>query len=347
MQGVVVSVIVVTSDRFADHLTPPGHPERVERAEVMQLVASGWAATGGTVVEPRNATDDDLRRVHAEAHIRTIGEARGRAAMIDADTFMSPESDDVARLGAGAVLTAVDHVLASGAGTRAVALVRPPGHHAEAGRAMGFCLYNNVAVGAAYARARGLERVAILDYDVHHGNGTQWIFYEDPAVLFVSSHQYPFYPGTGAAGETGKDAGLGFTVNFPLEAGATDADLDLVYREAAIPVLRQFRPQIIFVSAGFDAHERDPLGGLRMTTEGYATLTSRLLNAADELCEGRVVFVTEGGYDTSALAECCERVIELAAARAVSAPSAIAGDTRRGERTLTEFGKAHRSWSTR
>ena len=285
--------------------------------------------------------------MHAEAHIRTIGEARGRAAMIDADTFMSPESDDVARLGAGAVLTAVDHVLASGAGTRAVALVRPPGHHAEAGRAMGFCLYNNVAVGAAYARARGLERVAILDYDVHHGNGTQWIFYEDPAVLFVSSHQYPFYPGTGAAGETGKDAGLGFTVNFPLEAGATDADLDLVYREAAIPVLRQFRPQIIFVSAGFDAHERDPLGGLRMTTEGYATLTSRLLNAADELCEGRVVFVTEGGYDTSALAECCERVIELAAARAVSAPSAIAGDTRRGERTLTEFGKAHRSWSTR
>lgn len=342
-----MSVIVVTSDRFADHLTPPGHPERVERAEVMQLVASGWAATGGTVVEPRNATDDDLRRVHAEAHIRTIGEARGRAAMIDADTFMSPESDDVARLGAGAVLTAVDHVLASGAGTRAVALVRPPGHHAEAGRAMGFCLYNNVAVGAAYARARGLERVAILDYDVHHGNGTQWIFYEDPAVLFVSSHQYPFYPGTGAAGETGKDAGLGFTVNFPLEAGATDADLDLVYREAAIPVLRQFRPQIIFVSAGFDAHERDPLGGLRMTTEGYATLTSRLLNAADELCEGRVVFVSEGGYDTSALAECCERVIELAAARAVSAPSAIAGDTRRGERTLTEFGKAHRSWSTR
>lgn len=342
-----MSVIVVTSDRFADHLTPPGHPERVERAEVLQLVASRWAATGGAVVEPRNATDDDLRRVHAEAHIRTIGEARGRAAMIDADTFMSPESDDVARLGAGAVLTAVDHVLASGAGTRAVALVRPPGHHAEAGRAMGFCLYNNVAVGAAYARACGLERVAILDYDVHHGNGTQWIFYEDPAVLFVSSHQYPFYPGTGAAGETGKDAGLGFTVNFPLEAGATDADLDLVYREAAIPVLRQFRPQIIFVSAGFDAHERDPLGGLRMTTEGYATLTSRLLNAADELCEGRVVFVTEGGYDTRALAECCERVIELAAARAVPAPSAIAGDTRRGERTLTEFGKAHRSWSTR
>lgn len=342
-----MSVIVVTSDRFADHLTPPGHPERVERAEVMQLVASQWAAAGRKVVEPRSATDDDLRRVHTEAHIRSIGAARGRAAMIDADTFMSPESDEVARLGAGAVLMAVDHVLDSGAGTRAVALVRPPGHHAEAGRAMGFCLYNNVAVGAAYARARGLERVAVLDYDVHHGNGTQWIFYEDPSVLFVSSHQYPFYPGTGAAGETGKDAGLGFTVNFPLEAGATDADLDLVYREAAIPVVRQFRPQIILVSAGFDAHERDPLGGLRMTTEGYATLTSRFLNAADELCEGRVVFVTEGGYDTSALAECCQRVIELAAARAVPAPSAIAGDTRRGERTLAEFGKAHRSSSTR
>jgi acetoin utilization deacetylase AcuC-like enzyme len=340
-------VIVVTSDRFADHLTPPGHPERVERAEVMQLVASQWAAAGGIVVEPRSATNDDLRRVHTEAHFRSIGAARGRAAMVDADTFMSPESDEVARLGAGAVLTAVDHVLDSAAGSRAVALVRPPGHHAEAERAMGFCLYNNVAVGAAYARARGLERVAILDYDVHHGNGTQWIFYEDPSVLFVSSHQYPFYPGTGAAGETGKDTGLGFTVNFPLEAGATDADLDLVYREGAIPVVRQFRPQIILVSAGFDAHERDPLGGLRMTTEGYATLTSRILNAADHLCEGRVVLVTEGGYDTSALAECCQSVIELSMSGEVSAPMAIAGDTRRGQRTLAEFGKAHRSSSTR
>jgi acetoin utilization deacetylase AcuC-like enzyme len=340
-------VIVVTSDRFADHLTPPGHPERVERAEVMQLVASQWAAGGGTVVEPRSATDDDLRRVHTETHIRSIAAARGRAAMLDADTFMSPESDEVARLGAGAVLTAVDHVLDGGTRSRAVALVRPPGHHAEAGRAMGFCLYNNVAVGAAHARARGLDRVAILDYDVHHGNGTQWIFYEDPSVLFVSSHQYPFYPGTGAAGESGKDAGHGFTVNFPLEAGATDADLDLVYREAAIPVMQRFGPQLIVVSAGFDAHQRDPLGGLRMTTDGYATLTARILAAADELCEGRVVFVTEGGYDTSALAECCQRLIELAASRAVSAPSAIAGDTRRGERALAGFGKAHRSSPTR
>lgn len=342
-----MSMIVVTSDRFADHLTPPGHPERVERAEVMQLVASDWAAGGGTVVEPRPATDDDLRRVHTEAHIRSIGSGRGRAAMIDADTFMSPESDEVARLGAGAVLTAIDHVLDSAAGSRAVALVRPPGHHAEAERAMGFCLYNNVAVGAAYARARGLERVAILDYDVHHGNGTQWIFYEDSSVLFVSSHQYPFYPGTGAAGETGKDTGLGFTVNLPLEAGATDADLDLVYREGVIPVVHQFRPQIILVSAGFDAHERDPLGGLRMTTDGYATLTSRILGAAGELCEGRVVFVTEGGYDTSALAECCQSVIELSASGTLSAPAAIAGDTRRGQRTLAGFGKAHRSSSTR
>ena len=342
-----MSVIVVTSDRFADHLTPPGHPERVERAEVMQLVASEWAAAGGKVVEPRSASDDDLRRVHTEVHIRSIGAARGRAAMIDADTFTSPESDEVARLGAGAVLTAIDYVLDSAAGSRAVVLVRPPGHHAEAERAMGFCLYNNVAVGAAYARARGLERVAILDYDVHHGNGTQWIFYDDPRVLYVSTHQYPFYPGTGAAGETGTDTGLGFTVNFPLEAGATDADLDLVYREGAIPVVRQFRPEIILVSAGFDAHERDPLGGLRMTTDGYATLTSRILNAADHLCEGRVVFVTEGGYDTSALAECCQSVIERSVSGTVSLPTAIAGDTRRGQRTLAEFGKAHRSSSTR
>ena len=308
----------------------------------MQVVASRWAARGGKVVEPRCATDDDLLRVHTDAHIRTIGSARGRAAMLDADTFMSPESDEIARLGAGAVLTAIDHVLQSGAGTRAVALVRPPGHHAEAQRAMGFCLYNNVAVGAAWARAQGLERVAILDYDVHHGNGTQWTFYDDPSVLFVSSHQYPFYPGTGAAGETGKGAGTGFTVNLPLEVGATDADLDLVYREAALPVVREFRPQMVLVSAGFDAHERDPLGGLRMTTDGFGALTSRILHAADELCDGRVVFVIEGGYDTSALAECCQRVIELAASENVSLPAAVEGDSRRGQRALAEFRKAHR-----
>jgi acetoin utilization deacetylase AcuC-like enzyme len=271
-----------------------------------------------------------------------ISRARGRPAMLDADTFMSPDSDDVARLAAGAVVTGVKAVM-NASGTRAFAMVRPPGHHAEASRAMGFCLYNSVAVAAAWARAQGASRVAIVDYDVHHGNGTQWIFYDDPAVLFVSSHQYPFYPGTGAAGEKGKDAGIGYTINLPLDAGATDADVDMLYRQVAVPALHAFRPDVIIVSAGFDAHERDPLGGLRMTTEGFAVVSTRLLQAADDLCSGRIVFVTEGGYDTSALAECCQMLIERCDAGPVErAPAPLEGDTRRAEQTLEAFRRAHR-----
>ena len=308
-----MSLVIVTSDRFADHITPPGHPERVERAETMQGVTSNWAGTGGLVLAPRAATDEDLRRVHTAEHVESIKQAEGRAAMLDADTYMSPESVEVARLAAGAVLTAIDHVMDGSPRSRAFALVRPPGHHAEANRAMGFCLFNSVAVGAAWARTRGLQRVAIVDYDVHHGNGTQWIFYDDPTVLYVSSHQYPFYPGTGSADETGSGAGTGYTLNLPLLAGSTDADYQRAYQDVALPSLRRFNPELMLVSAGFDAHERDPLGGMRMTTDGYATLTSMLLEAADDMCQGRIVFVTEGGYDTSALAECCQRVIDLAA----------------------------------
>ena len=302
---------VITSVRFADHMTPPGHPERPERAEVMDVVAAGWRDGGGVVLEPRRAADEDLLRVHAAEYIDSIKAVRGRAAMLDADTYTSPESDEVARLAAGAVLTAVDAVLDGPPGSRALAMVRPPGHHAEADRAMGFCLYNNIAVGAAHARARGRARVAILDYDVHHGNGTQWMFYEDPSVLFISSHQFPFYPGTGAASETGRGPGRGFTLNLPLDAGATDAQVTEVYAGRAFPALRSFRPELILVSAGFDAHERDPLGGLRMTTAGFRQLTADLVALADELCDGRIVLVTEGGYDTFALAECLQAVIDV------------------------------------
>lgn len=307
-----MSLIVVTSSRFADHITPPGHPERVERAETMDVAAAAWRQNGGTVVEPRAAEDADLVRIHDAEYIASIGAHRGRAAILDADTFMSPESDDVARLAAGAALTAVDHVLDGPAGTRAFALVRPPGHHAERDRAMGFCLYNNVAIAAAWARHRGLQRVAVVDYDVHHGNGTQRTFYRDPTVLFISSHQFPFYPGSGAAGEVGAGPGAGFTINLPLTAGATDGDFAQAYQDVALPVLREFEPELILVSAGFDAHERDPLAGMRMTTDGYGGLTSLLLAAADETCDGRIVFMTEGGYDTRALRECIERVIALA-----------------------------------
>jgi acetoin utilization deacetylase AcuC-like enzyme len=304
-------LVVVTSDRFADHLTPVGHPERAERAEVMQAVTMKWKEKGGAVLEPRLATDEDLARVHTREHIADIASRRGQASMIDEDTYTSPESDEVARLAAGAVLTAVDHVLDAKSRARALVMVRPPGHHAEAARAMGFCLYNNIAVGAAHARSRGCQRVAIVDYDVHHGNGTQWIFYEDPTVLFVSSHQYPFYPGTGAAGETGRGAGLGFTLNLPLSIGTKDEVIESLYEQQAFPKVRDFAPDLILVSAGFDAHERDPLGQLRMTTPGFTRLSKALIDLADSVCGGRIVFVTEGGYDTRALAECLHAVLDV------------------------------------
>lgn len=304
-------LVLVSSPRFVDHVTPAGHPERPERAETLEAVAARFLEQGGTVLEPRSATDDDLARVHTREHIASIVARRGRATMIDEDTFTSPDSDDIARLAAGAVLTAVDYVLDGPAGSRAIAMVRPPGHHAEADKAMGFCLYNNIAVGAAYARSRGLARVAIVDYDVHHGNGTQWMFYEDPAVLFVSSHQFPFWPGSGAPTEAGKGAGQGFTLNVPLNRGDRDEVVERTYAETVLPRLREFKPDLLMISAGFDAHEMDPLGQLRMTTAGFARLTQALLGVADQVCEGRVVLVTEGGYDLKALSDSLDAVIEV------------------------------------
>ena len=310
-----MALTVFTSDRFADHLTPPGHPERVERAEVMQHVVSAWRMRGGAVQEPGPVTDEALLRVHDRDYVALIGETAGRAVALDPDTFTSPGSYDVARLAAGAACAAVDYVL-DGGDRRAFAVARPPGHHAERARAMGFCLFNNVAVAAAHARARGLARIAIVDYDVHHGNGTQHTFEEDPSVLFISSHQYPYYPGTGAAGETGRGAGKGFTVNLPLEAGATDADYELVYTRVAVPVLRQFRPELILLSAGFDAHGRDPLAGMRLSTAQFGRLTALVADVAGDVCGGRVAAVTEGGYDLHALASSLDAAIRALAGEA-------------------------------
>jgi acetoin utilization deacetylase AcuC-like enzyme len=256
-------------------------------------------------VEPVPATREQLARVHSDVHLDRIAGTAGKPSMLDADTFTSPESYEIALLAAGAALQAAEHALATG--EPALALVRPPGHHAERDKAMGFCLYNNVAVAAAQALASGLERVAVVDIDVHHGNGTQSMFYADPRVLYISSHQFPFYPGTGAANETGQGDGRGFTVNIPLEAGATDADYDLVYRSVVFPVLEQFAPQLTVISAGFDAHEADPLASMRMTAAGYGRIIYRLKNAVQT--SGALALVTEGGYDLPALRECLEVAI--------------------------------------
>jgi acetoin utilization deacetylase AcuC-like enzyme len=319
-----MSVVLITSDRFADHVMPPGHPERVGRAEVMQSVACRWREQGGAVTAPRSATRAELERVHAPEHVDNVASSAGRTAAFDPDTYASPASYEVALLAAGGAIVGVEAVLEAGpsGATRAFALVRPPGHHAGPSRAMGFCLFNNVAIAAAHALSLGVGRVAIVDYDVHHGNGTQWAFYEDPRVLVVSLHQYPYYPGTGAAGEAGAGEGEGFTLNVPLEAGATDGDYELVFRTLIIPVLRRFAPQLLLVSAGFDAHERDPLGGMRLTTGAFASFAGWLGEAADVSSLGRIVLVTEGGYDLTAFGACLQASLHaLAQEGSVAAPS--------------------------
>ncbi|ODS57040.1 MAG: hypothetical protein ABS36_05950 [Acidobacteria bacterium SCN 69-37] len=302
-------MIIVTSPRFIDHTPPPGHPERPERAGVFQAVAEAFRAAGGEMREPRAATREAVARVHAASLIDDIASRAGQATMIDADTYTSPESSDLAWLAAGAAIDAATH--AATQAEPALALVRPPGHHAEPDRAMGFCLFNNVAVAAAALRASGVARVAIVDIDVHHGNGTQAAFYADPSVFYASTHQFPYYPGTGAADERGVGDGVGATVNVPLEAGARDQAFIDAYERVIVPALDRFEPEVLLVSAGFDAHHLDPLGGLRVTTDGIRVVAGLIDDAARRLCGRRTAWVTEGGYYLEALRDCLDVTIDV------------------------------------
>jgi acetoin utilization deacetylase AcuC-like enzyme len=313
---------VVSSDEFANHLTPPGHPERPERAHVFDAVATAWRGQGGTVLAPRPATLEELGAVHDRDHIERIAGTAGRAAMLDPDTFTSPESYELARLAAGAALVGVDHAMAGGG--PALVLVRPPGHHAERERAMGFCLFNNVAVAAAYARAKGASRVTVVDIDVHHGNGTQQIFEDDQSVLYVSTHQYPCYPGTGAVTEVGFGTGRGRTVNVPIEPGAGDDDYAHVLARVVVPILTAFAADLTILSVGYDAHVQDPLAQMQVTTDGYRAMLATLRATADATSGGRLVVVTEGGYDLPALGACLDATVEvLADAATPGAPAPI------------------------
>jgi acetoin utilization deacetylase AcuC-like enzyme len=348
-----MALVLIASERFAEHQPPPGHPERSERAAVMQQVAA-WARERGTqVTAPHPATAAQLARVHEPEYIGMVAETAGRAVAFDQDTYTSAESYGVALLAAGAAVDAVERVMGPEAAPdrssdspelrAALAMVRPPGHHAERSRAMGFCLFNNVAVAAAHAHALGAARVAIVDYDVHHGNGTQHIFETDPDTLYISLHQFPFYPGTGAADEIGRDRGKGFTVNLPLEAGATDDDYRYACAEVVLPVLREYAPDVLLVSAGFDAHERDPLAGMRLTSDAYAAMTAELRTVAEEHCDGRLMLVTEGGYDLRALETSLEAVIGSLTAEPSSPASAAPAASVRAERGRKAVDAARRA----
>lgn len=294
-----MTTFVYTHPSSLDHDTGLGHPERTARIETVYAALAGDSYASLERREARRASLDDLARVHESGYVRrSLDEmpASGRARM-DPDTVVSPGSGEAALRAAGAVIDAVDEV-ASGNASNAFCAVRPPGHHAEAGRGMGFCLFNNVAVGAMHARAaHGLRKIAIVDFDVHHGNGTQAMFAGDPAALFASTHQYPHYPGTGAADETG----VGNVFNAPLEAGSGGAEFRTAMDDRILPALRAFAPQMLLVSAGFDAHARDPLASLNFEEEDFEWATQRLLEIAEEFASGRLVSTLEGGYDLQAL----------------------------------------------
>ena len=248
---------------------------------------------------------------HTQDYVQSVERTANRERTdFDPDTHASAETWATATLAAGGVLSALEAVL-DGAAENAFALIRPPGHHALRQRAMGFCFFNNVAIAASWLiKVRGISRVLILDWDVHHGNGTQEIFYDSPEVLYMSIHQYPFYPGTGWLDQIGSGAGAGFTVNAPVPATFGDNEYLKIFDRLLLPVAQQFKPEFVLISAGFDAHYRDPLGGMRITEAGFLAMTRRLMRLADECCEGKMVAALEGGYDLRALADCGRTVID-------------------------------------
>jgi acetoin utilization deacetylase AcuC-like enzyme len=251
-------------------------------------------------VGPRAATDEELARVHDPRFVDALAKLRNRRGYLDPDTYVSPESVDVARLAAGSLVAMVDAMI-DGPESKGVALLRPPGHHARPAQAMGFCLLNNVAVAAAHARARGVARVAIVDWDVHHGNGTQEMFWSDPSVLYVSTHQFPFYPGTGDVDEVGEADGTGYTVNVPLAAGGGDAVYASAFERILLPVLEAYAPELVLVSAGFDASARDPLAQMQLSGEAFGWMAREIARVTATSSRGRMGLVLEGGYDLVAL----------------------------------------------
>ena len=303
MTGEGMGTGVVFTEELKKHDTGKGHPESGLRVDAVSRALDDASLSGKLEpLTPRPAERDEILLVHWDRlYEEVIASGNRDKTFLDADTVASRDTAMVAHLAAGAALIGVEAVL-DGKVESAFAFSRPPGHHAKPDKAMGFCVFNNVAIAARYAQQRfQLKRILVIDFDVHHGNGTQKAFYTSPEVLYVSTHQSPHYPGTGALDEVGKDKGEGFTLNVPMPPGMGDAEYVSVFSDVVVPVGQEFAPELVLVSAGFDAHRDDPLGGMNVTRDGYAAMTEEILRLARSTCAGRTVFVLEGGYDLGAL----------------------------------------------
>ncbi len=346
----------VLDEVFLDHRAPSGHPERPARAIAARdaLLATGIADVA-VHVAVRAPFDSELAAVHDGQHLEQLATlVAGNDGWVDPDTYFSKGSWRAATLAVGAACELALQTM-TGQLTRGVAVVRPPGHHATRDRAMGFCLLNNVAAAAAAARAAGAARVAIVDWDVHHGNGTQDIFWDDPTVMYLSVHQFPYYPGSGAPSEIGGGTALGKTLNVGLPAGAGDADYLAVATHIFAPALREFKPDLILISAGFDAFVHDPIAGMTVSAGGFAALSAVMRLVADEICNGRIVAVLEGGYDLEGVGSGMAAVAKVfmqpgvggafAASLAVDAtrvPMPVSGGVRAA---MDASAAAHRPWA--
>lgn len=302
---------VVVDKEYLKHQPGESHPERPERVQVLLDLADSLDGAKFQLLPPLAARRSDIEATHGADHVKLIeSTARHNRFALDGDTITCRDSYGVSLLAVGGFLRVLDAVAAQEC-RNGFALVRPPGHHALRNRAMGFCLFNTMAIGAEYLkRNHGAKKILIVDWDVHHGNGTQDAFYDDPSVLFISSHQYPYYPGSGAAQEVGSGAGAGFTVNIPLPAGCADPEYAQAFHDIVVPAAQWFAPDWILVSAGFDPHRRDPLGGMGVSDAGFAYMARRLLGLAENFTDGKIAFLLEGGYDLAGLRGSVAAVLE-------------------------------------
>lgn len=302
---------IVKDGRYLQHTAGFSHPESPARlASIYEMLDNPDTSWKYHAIDARLATHEEIAYIHTDHYIDFVASTAGKSHVIlDPDTVTSAETYDIAKLAAGGLLNAIDAVM-TGEVNNAFAFVRPPGHHAGAGNSAGFCIFNNIAIGAMHARYRhDIKKILIVDWDLHHGNGTQKIFYADRQVLYFSTHQYPYYPGTGSWQETGEGMGMGFTVNVPLNRGADNGTFVSVFRNILKPIALAYEPQLILVSAGFDTYFKDPLGGMRVTPEGFAAMARILLDIADECCGGKLVVVLEGGYHVAGLTSCVKATL--------------------------------------